>query len=68
MRPRLYFGLSLVLVIASAGCKRDEIVNVDPDAAPGQSVPTYEALLDASTLNAWIDTVYPGFASAATAH
>jgi hypothetical protein len=42
-------------------------VNVDPDAAPGRSSPTYEALLDASTLNAWIDTVYPGFASAATA-
>ncbi|UCC74791.1 MAG: hypothetical protein JSV86_09660 [Gemmatimonadota bacterium] len=44
-----------------AGCGRDELVNVDPEAAPGPTPTTYESILDASQLTGWIDTVFGGF-------
>jgi hypothetical protein len=45
-------------------CERDEIVNVDPEAAPGPSSPTLETLLDTSVLSDWADTAFGGFTRA----
>ncbi len=51
---------ALVLV----ACERDEIVNVDPEAAPGPSSPTVEAVLDTGVLSDWADTTFGGFTRA----
>ncbi len=51
---------ALVLV----ACEPDEIVDVDPEAAPGTSSPTLETLLDTSVLTGWADTAFGGFTRA----
>ncbi len=62
------FGFSLARVtiaaLVLAACERNEIVNVDPEVAPGPSSPTVEALLDASVLSDWADTSFGGFTRA----
>ena len=63
---RRFLWMPFVLALAAAGCDRNEIVNVDPDAAPGPRLPTFEALLDASLLDGWIDTAFVGFSSPAS--
>ncbi len=62
------FGFSPVWLVLAAlvltACERDEIVDVDPDAAPGPTSTTVEALLDAGVLSDWADTAFGGFARA----
>jgi hypothetical protein len=62
------FGFSPVRLAIAAlvltACERDEIVNVDPEAAPGPSSPTLETLLDTSVLSDWADTAFGGFTGA----
>lgn len=55
------------LVVGVAACERDEIVSVDPGAAPGQSSTTVESILDVGGVSAWTDTVFGGFAGPAVA-
>ncbi|UCF21259.1 MAG: hypothetical protein JSU87_07725 [Gemmatimonadota bacterium] len=60
-------ALVFLLALGLAGCKRDELVGVDPEVAPGPSSKTRESILAPSQLASWTDTVFSGYASAATA-
>ncbi len=53
-----------ILATSLAACEREEILSVDPGDAPGTAAATLEALLGPSDINQWVDTVFPGFASA----
>ncbi len=55
--------LAMAALVLTA-CERDEIVNVDPEAAPGPSSPTLETLLGTSVLSDWADTAFGGFTRA----
>lgn len=52
--------LAMVALVLVA-CERDEIVDVDPESAPGPSSPTLETLLDTGVLGSWSDTTFGGF-------
>ncbi len=67
MTARHAAALLFVLALGFAGCKRDELVGVDPEVAPGPSSKTRESLLDPAQLRGWTDTVFAGYSSAATA-
>jgi hypothetical protein len=54
-------AVSAIAALALSACERDEIVNLDPESAPGPSSPTLETLLDASVLSDWADTTFGGF-------
>jgi hypothetical protein len=54
----------VLAVLALGACDRDEIVNPDPDVAPGPTSSTLETLLDMSVLSEWTDTAFGGFARA----
>ncbi len=47
-------------------CERDELLDVDPEEAPGFAVPTFETLLSPEDVDQWIDSVFGGFSSAWT--
>lgn len=64
MRRRFFLSLPVILALMLAGCERDELIGVDPDATPGPPLRTFEALLDASLLDGWVDTVFGGFSNA----
>lgn len=64
MRARFSPGALALAVLVLGACEQNEIVNVDPDAAPGPSSPTLETLLDASLLGDWSDTVFGGYTRA----
>jgi len=57
--------VALVLAVLALGaCDRDEIVDPDPDVAPGPTSSTLETLLDMGMLSEWTDTAFGGFARA----
>jgi hypothetical protein len=59
--------LAWLILIVVVGCERDEIVSVDPGAAPGESSPTVESIVGPTAVNEWIDTVFSGFVVPASA-
>ena len=64
MRPTAKRALGVGLALLFAACTRDEIVNVEPGNAPGESAETVESLISTSGLSDWIDTVFFGFSDA----
>lgn len=52
------------LACSFLACARDELLDVDPEEAPGFAVPTFETLLSPEDVDQWIDSVFGGFSSA----
>jgi hypothetical protein len=50
-----------VLTLVLAGCTERELLEVDPDTAPGQKTPTVEVEIPIEGLVSWRDTTYIGY-------
>ena len=53
-------GLAAVTFVL-AGCTERELLEVDPDTAPGQTTPTVEVEIPIEGLLSWRDTTYTGY-------
>lgn len=67
MRRRLFLAASFALLLLCAACEQGGVLGVDPEAAPGRSAPTLEALVGVEVVERWSDTVFSGFAGPANA-
>lgn len=66
MTVKLRIAVSAALICWIAACSKDELLNVDPEQAPGFAPPTLEVILTPENVNQWIDSVFGGFANAST--
>jgi len=71
MKGRRLTGYRAIAILAAAGflglaCSKDELLNVDPEEAPGFVIPTVEVVLTPDEVEQWIDSVFGGFNSAAS--
>ena len=67
-RVKGYLRISALAMVACLGlaCSRDELLNVDPEEAPGFVIPTVEVVLTPDEVEQWIDSVFGGFNNAST--
>ncbi|UCC84790.1 MAG: hypothetical protein JSW46_07675 [Gemmatimonadota bacterium] len=64
MRVRIFPVRLAIAALILVACERDELVDVDPEVAPGPSSPTLETLLGTNVLSDWADTTFGGFTRA----
>ncbi len=66
MKGYLRILAAIAAVSLGLACSKDELLNVDPEEAPGFAIPTVEVVLTPGELEQWIDSVFGGFNNAST--